>query len=276
MTDDDMLGRTTKYQIQYKRPPREDHAQGRQYPSSQRIRPLSGPYRSNTREPSSADLVERHIRSRRLADALADPIGNVLGMYDEDMENENDYPHQHAVEDEREAQIPEEFCTEAAAFNVTTECSDDEDNDDIGRSRYRRAQARIGSLAFESDSDDGRNALSNGYDNFDDMVRWRRRERLRQNDSGETVFARAAGFHQVALQEAARSVGGALLRPLAKFTMDRDKNKCTMRFDPPASARFLLLKMWNPTHDPAGNIDIKAIMVKGFAGPRYFPSIKPR
>ncbi len=66
------------------------------------------------------------------------------------------------------------------------------------------------------------------------------------------------------------------MAPHAKFSIDNDvgKNVCTIRFEPPVSGTFVLLKMWNPHHDPSKNIDIQSVVVKGFAGPRFFPSVQ--
>ncbi|EAQ91274.1 hypothetical protein CHGG_03209 [Chaetomium globosum CBS 148.51] len=79
---------------------------------------------------------------------------------------------------------------------------------------------------------------------------------------------------QIATQEAVRAVGGELMAPLAHFFIEKDKNKCTVRFDPPVSARFILLKMWSTHQDPQKNIDIQAVVAKGFAGPRYCPAVE--
>ena len=40
------------------------------------------------------------------------------------------------------------------------------------------------------------------------------------------------------------------------------------------SGRFILLKMWSSQHDSSGNIDIQSVIARGFAGPRYFPSVE--
>jgi hypothetical protein len=78
---------------------------------------------------------------------------------------------------------------------------------------------------------------------------------------------------QIATQEAVRAVGGELMAPLAHFFIEKDKNKCTIRFDPPVSGRYILLKMWSPHQDPQKNIDIQAVVAKGFAGTRYCPAV---
>ncbi|KAI6778830.1 regulator of chromosome condensation (RCC1) [Emericellopsis cladophorae] len=72
------------------------------------------------------------------------------------------------------------------------------------------------------------------------------------------------------------SPAGELLVPHARFLMDGRKSTCTIRFDPPVSGRFILLKLWNSHTEPSCNIDIQSITAKGFAGPRFFPSIQLR
>lgn len=69
---------------------------------------------------------------------------------------------------------------------------------------------------------------------------------------------------------------GELMAPRAQFFIEQGKSKCTIRFDPPVSGRYVLLKMWSPKHRPGGNIDIQSVTVKGFAGPRFFPAVKLR
>jgi hypothetical protein len=66
------------------------------------------------------------------------------------------------------------------------------------------------------------------------------------------------------------------MAPLAWVFIERDKSKCTIRFDPPVSGRFILLKMWSPHFSDAGNIDIQSVVAKGFAGPRFFPASQLR
>lgn len=83
--------------------------------------------------------------------------------------------------------------------------------------------------------------------------------------------------HASAPQAAIRAVGGgALLAPHARFHIEKKKSKCTIRFDPPVSGRFILLKMWSSHHDPGSNIDIQSVLARGFAGPRYFPATEMR
>jgi hypothetical protein len=70
-----------------------------------------------------------------------------------------------------------------------------------------------------------------------------------------------------------RPPGGELMAPHAKFNIEQGRSRCTIKFDPPVSGRFILLKMWSPHPGRSSNIDIQMVMAKGFAGPRYFPSV---
>ncbi|KAJ6013004.1 hypothetical protein N7522_003359 [Penicillium canescens] len=65
-----------------------------------------------------------------------------------------------------------------------------------------------------------------------------------------------------------------VLKPHARFFIERQKSMVTIKFDPPPSGRFILIKLWSPR--PDGNIDIESIITHGYAGPRFFPSVTPR
>jgi hypothetical protein len=166
------------------------------------------------------------------------------------------------------AQIPSEFNVSPPPFHVTTECSDDEADDGNVRP-HGRTPNRIGSLPFESDTSDDAGADDFSLSGTDYRSR---RRRTRSN----TALEEAAEAAQIATQEAVRAVGGELMTPHARFYMERHKSTCTIRFDPPVSGRFILLKMWNPRRSQHANIDIQAVVARGFAGPRFFPSIETR
>ena len=169
--------------------------------------------------------------------------------------------------------IPSEFTmAPPPPFRVTTECSD-EGSDELPHPPYRRAARapnRIGVLPFESDSSDEWAQADETA--FDEMAR-RSYRRL----DGSVTFAEPAEVTTPPPNEdVARTTGGELMAPHAKFYIERGKNKCTIRFDPPVSGRFILLKMWNSHHDQSENIDIQGVVAKGFAGPRYFPAVELR
>ncbi|KAJ5645601.1 hypothetical protein N7507_011612 [Penicillium longicatenatum] len=63
---------------------------------------------------------------------------------------------------------------------------------------------------------------------------------------------------------------GEVLKPHARFFIEREKSVVSIKFDPPPSGRFILIKLWSPRSD--GNIDIQSIIAHGYAGPRFFPA----
>ncbi|KAK4204383.1 hypothetical protein QBC40DRAFT_272738 [Triangularia verruculosa] len=252
MKSDELLTRTAQYQIQYL-PPQ--------------------PRASNTLVYSV-----RHEEDGSSVARLQPPVREFSFGLDDD----EDYY--------RTAQIPPEFNVEPPPFNITTECTDDGSDDDDGRVmsshfrlRNRRTPNRIGSLPFESESsEEDRDPWGNPSSDwraFDNLTRRRYTARGggRQHDNASsTTLEEAQEASQIATQEAVRAVGGELMAPLAHFFIEKDKNKCTIRFDPPVSGRFILLKMWSPPQDisdRSSNIDIEAVVAQGFAGPRYFPSV---
>jgi hypothetical protein len=286
MESDDLLTRTAQYQIQYL--PSRSHRRGTVI----------------FRHEEDGTGVTR-IQSRPLR-------AYSYGADDYDDDDDDD-------EDSRTAQIPPEFTASPPPFNVTTECSEDDDSGEDHtahpRPPRRRTPNRIGALPFESDSDDEDSnqlfvAQYRHWPTEEELMRdagtisaARRRFRT-ANPRNQTITAttttttttaaipsgsgsaigrtgnndgmtleEAQEASQIATQEAVRAVGGELMAPLARFFIERDKNKCTVRFDPPVSGRYLLLKMWSPHQDPQKNIDIQAVVVKGFAGPRYCPAV---
>lgn len=240
MSSDDLLSRTAQYQIQYQ------PTRGGRSNSDRDNRALASIMSIHHHEDGS--MTRAQMRQRRLY---------ITGM-DED-------------EDFRTAQIPSEFTVAPPPFRVTTTSDCSEDEDETAPRVRRRTPNRIGALPFESDSsEDGNPFAPYEYASFEDIapMGYRRGESM--------TLAEAAEASQLATQEAVRAVGGELMAPHAKFNIEKDKNKCTIKFDPPVSGRFILLKMWSPHHDPTGNIDIQGVIAKGFAGPRYFPSVELR
>ncbi|PSS00957.1 hypothetical protein BD289DRAFT_479155 [Coniella lustricola] len=167
------------------------------------------------------------------------------------------------------------FPAEPLPFPITiaTDCSDPEDN--VPHLRHRRqAPNRIGTLPFESDgSEDGENVLGSWDDmRLDDDEEDTPPPPVHERRTQEMTLAQAAEASQLATQEAVEAVGGKLLRPHAKFFIEKGKNRCTIKFDPPVTGRYILLKMYHPSE----NVDIQGVYAKGFAGPRYFPSVEMR
>ncbi|EDN04730.1 predicted protein [Histoplasma mississippiense (nom. inval.)] len=65
-----------------------------------------------------------------------------------------------------------------------------------------------------------------------------------------------------------------IMKPHARFFIKKEKSMVSIKFDPPVSGKFILIKLWSPFS--GGNIDIQSVVVHGFAGPRFFPSMRLR
>lgn len=215
----------------------------------------------------------------------------------------------------RPAQLPADFTDQnPPPFNVTIEC-DDSDSDSNQPSRRRRAVDRLSSRhsdmlsghydqASDSDASSGRDHRWAEEEYLLGVARLRpstaapglppipqpgnHRRTTQQPPAMSNDLAEAVLAAQEANQEAVKAVadvpsmGGiagpltGLMAPLAWFFMERDKSKCVIRFEPPVSGRFILLKMWSPHFSEAANIDIQSVVAKGFAGPRFFPASQIR
>ncbi|KJZ72829.1 hypothetical protein HIM_07773 [Hirsutella minnesotensis 3608] len=250
MNQDDILSRTAQYQVQY-------------VPTT-RHRAWHG----QAADRQSLERDSRHIISIRHHD---DGTTSTRARRSYVLRGDDDDP------DHRMPQMPQEFAHNLPDFRVTTECSDDEEDDYDLSHMYRRAPNRIGSLPFENPDSDSEDANPFGSEDFLDASLRRARmaaPHRRDRDRADLSLAEARDAHARATQEAVRAVGGELLAPHARFYIEKKKSKCTIRFDPPVSGRFILLKMWSSQHDPTSNIDIQSVMARGFAGPRYFPSVE--
>lgn len=64
------------------------------------------------------------------------------------------------------------------------------------------------------------------------------------------------------------------LVPKARFSMHPGNDTMEIKFNPPVSCKYILLKLWSPRHD--GNIDVRSIVAYGFAGVRWFPAVEMR
>jgi len=248
MTSDDLLTRTAQYQIQYSLPRRTQSSEQQPIVS--------------IRHNEDGSLTAAQARARQLYN---------IGLQDD----ECDY---------RTAQIPPEFTTNAPPFQVTAEFSDSEDEESSHPPNSRRRPPTTG-FADEllRDSSGDEDTRSSGVWPEDYLLgmnrspRQHRRETERRRETASQItLTDAANASQLATQEAVRAVGGKLMAPHARFFIERDKSKCTLRFDPPVSGRFILLKMWSPHHSPTGNIDIQSVSAMGFAGPRFFPAVSLR
>ncbi|KAI1613828.1 hypothetical protein EDD36DRAFT_434681 [Exophiala viscosa] len=64
------------------------------------------------------------------------------------------------------------------------------------------------------------------------------------------------------------------INPHARFFISRTKSSAAIKFDPPVSGRYILVKLW--AQCPNANIDVQAILAHGYGGPRFFPSTETR
>lgn len=247
MTSDDIFNRTAQYQIQY------PESQQRRSQRTNELPPIV-----SIRHHDDGTMTAAQARARRLYE---------IGRRDDE-------------ESERTALLPADFTMNAQPFNVTATCSesDGEEADDLVRARRRRIQHRLAGRHEDSDSSEEENPLrpeqlNPWAEDFVPVSRSTGFGPLRRHETMDNItLAQAAEASQIATQEAVRAVGGELMAPLTQFNIERDKSKCTLKFDPPVSARFILLKLWSPH----SNIDIQYVVAKGFAGPRYFPAVTMR
>ncbi|PYH88445.1 hypothetical protein BO71DRAFT_391542 [Aspergillus ellipticus CBS 707.79] len=72
-------------------------------------------------------------------------------------------------------------------------------------------------------------------------------------------------------ETAARGSDPALMKPHARFFIERNKSMVSIKFDPPPSGRYILVKLWSP--HSGRNIDIQSIIAYGYAGTRFFPAL---
>ncbi|POS84604.1 hypothetical protein EPUL_003718, partial [Erysiphe pulchra] len=227
MTSDDLLARTAQYQIQYSplRSEKPIHS-----PEDLRSNDYQRIMSFRFREDEPMSLA--HNRIRRLFE---------IGRQDEEC-------------DHRTAQIPQDFTPEnAPPFSVTTECSDSDSEDSSARPADQR-YARLG-IRFTSSDD------SDSCEEDESSIPWRensirrtnrmnRRRRPRQPQVTRNVtIPTTTNSPFMPSQEFGKNVEGSLMAPHARFFIERDKSKCTVKFDPPVSGRFILLKMWSPHHD---------------------------
>lgn len=236
MNSDSTLSRTAQYRIPYVQRRNSSRNAERE---SQRLPPIVL-IRHND---DGTVMTSGQIRARRLYNIGVEDDGN----------------------ESRGPQIPHGFTASPPPFHVTTICSDDED-DSIMRP-YWRTPNRIGALPFESDESSG-----DELGLYHDYAPPRRR-RFR---SPTPPMVGEATTSQESLRGSTMAADGGLMAAHARFFIEPDKSKCTIRFDPPVSGRFILLKMWSPHPDSTSNIDIQAVVANGFAGPRYFPAMELR
>ncbi|CAK7263433.1 hypothetical protein SEPCBS119000_000488 [Sporothrix epigloea] len=173
--------------------------------------------------------------------------------------------------------------------NDGDDVDDDDDDDDDYTDLYELELGNTATSSPDSLPNNGEERTSPVRPRSHGRTQYRRHGRDRtRNRGGEHGATEAAStmnsFNRASLQghnstlSTRPSSSRSALLPQAEFYIEPGKNKCTIVFSPPVTARFILLKMWNPSMDfhNNSNIDIQGVVAKGFAGPRYFPALELR
>ncbi|OBT99014.2 hypothetical protein VE01_02490 [Pseudogymnoascus verrucosus] len=281
MDADDLLTRTTKYQIQY----------------------LPTPHRRNARgNPVAAAPV---ISIRHNDDGSTTATRQSPTVYTDG-----------SAYSRPAAQIPTDFTDPACTppFRVTTSCSSDTESDagsstssrryqranrNRARERRREERERMGHALMEygetsSEDSEEEPPAPIELDWTDEVGDWGAapppRSRSRSGSRGarrsqpsvvSLGLENAIEAADEATEEAVKAVDGrgsgqGLMAPHARFFIERDKSRCRLVFEPEVSGRYILLKMWSPEVGADGNIDIQSIVVKGWCGGRWFPKVTLR
>lgn len=260
MTSDELLARTAQYQIQYspaRRRPSRSRRNGTQpsqeYPNSSRS-PLQSLERTVLADPdlysdSEVDSTTLGLPSRR--DSTSE--FRVTTEYDdksedggdEDEESDGEYPSGSEMQRMSIDQMEDFLCPE----DEDSESDDDDSNEMNAFHRGRFEMRRRMRAARRQDSDDN----------------LRRRRMVPSLIEPVGPPARGNSYYSGAGSQAPE-----VMKPHARFFIERDKSMVSIKFDPPPSGRFILIKLWSPYS--GGNIDIQSIVAHGYAGPRFFPA----
>ncbi|OJD12590.1 hypothetical protein ACJ73_09324 [Blastomyces percursus] len=273
MTLDELLERTAKYQIVYSpsslRPRRRRHLRGN----------FSHRYLSSTRSP---------LRS------LERPTLGGAGNWS-DSENEPTPPPSFDTG-------PIVYRSSSSDFRVTTHFDDKSDDDindedpeeipsstDIDRMRMEQIESEMRCPDLDVDSDETSGWISGSLIREQRRFRRRMRQAISDVDATGTLSGRGRRRLVPSLIEPSSTLRNRdaltngskpaasdpeVMKPHARFFIEKEKSMVSIKFDPPVSGKFILIKLWSPFC--GGNIDIQSVVAHGFAGPRFFPSMKFR
>jgi hypothetical protein len=296
MNYDDLLTRTAQYQIQYSPPKNNSRPPSRGLANESRPRsirhnedgtvtvlddngrPLSGFHASDEHDYRLAQLPYDFTHQN------APPFSVTTECFDSDSESSSPIRRRRRAERRAADRLSSRLRAELADIGITATAADessDTDSSDHEPSSDREQQMQEDFL---------NSILRRGQPPVVSSPAPRQRGDPRSTAPRISAgLADAINNAQEATQEAVKAVGGVprigslasgtgnnLMAPLAWFFIERDKNKCIIKFDPPVSGRYILLKMWSPHHTVNGNIDIQSVVAKGFAGPRLFPATQLR
>ncbi|KAJ5466696.1 hypothetical protein N7539_009425 [Penicillium diatomitis] len=240
MAADDMLARTTQYQIQYShtRRRRRYRRSGLQ-PSQEYFNSYQAPVQPS--EQGSLTAPATNSSSELVPSGLdgSAPQSHIRLTIDYD-ENSDDQSFANHDDDEGPSVMELETVAEDEdeCLESSDSTSDDEDLDDSTTGSVYRRRVEL------------------------------QRQQRRRLASLVNPLPHPSSTSSTAGAES--SSNGEIMKPHARFFIEREKSMVSIRFDPPLSGRYILIKLWSPRSD--GNIDIQSIIAHGFAGPRFFPS----
>ena len=105
---------------------------------------------------------------------------------------------------------------------------------------------------------------ASAYDRYDRAERWAGPEPPLRSDSKRAAQA-SSEDEKTATSSNVRRV---------HFYIKKSKHKVAIKFTPPVSGRFVLLKLWSG--NTKGNVDVQTVILKGYGGGRFFPAVEMR
>lgn len=145
--------------------------------------------------------------------------------------------------------------------------SEDWDRDD----RWATGTGTMGNFVFGGDDRGGRESawpLAAGGGRMESLLaRARGYHSPTPEDTNQDPPQRSQNQRNTMLPEPAQDDPNVTA---ARFFIKRGKSRVAIKFDPPVSGRYILLKLW------AGrsNVDVQSVVAKGYAGPRFFPAVQ--
>lgn len=262
MSASDLLTRTAQYQMQDLSPLQESEGLEPLFSDdANESRPLSRRRDSSAQRtvpPAISNSAPRSYRpdSTRNTRISSQPFPLV------DLGDDSTPPHQTS------------FFPEPSDFTVTTTCNDPSSDEEEPSSAATLADR------LRRDRLPPPYELSSDEDTEDGLERAMRRARAMGVPSSHTYYRRSSRRAEPSKIEivGAADISGEgrenkeVLAPHARFFIERTRSVVSVKFDPPVSGKFVLLKLWSPSKEQ--NIDIQSVVAYGFAGPRFFPAAK--
>ncbi|RAL05603.1 uncharacterized protein BO80DRAFT_440377 [Aspergillus ibericus CBS 121593] len=180
-------------------------------------------------------------------------------------------------------------------FRITTEYGeqsggrldhDDQNDDDdllsltdtdslpVGRMDDDNIVCSDSDMSLSDDDASGLSTFARRRQELARRVRAMRRQYIAEQEGQARRRATSAMPGPSLRSEPALSSESAVMKPHARFSIERNKAMVSIKFDPPPSGRYILVKLWSPRSGT--NIDIQSIIAYGYAGTRFFPALSFR